>query len=61
MNNKQKYKKPLIEDIGSAKELIQGGPFNKETGGADGLLMRMTILLAFQTQYTNCLKIILFL
>ena len=37
MNNKQKYKKPLIEDIGSAKELIQGGPFNKETGGADGL------------------------
>ena len=36
MKNK-KYKAPKIKLIGSALKIIQGGPFNKELGGADGL------------------------
>ena len=31
------YKKPYLKDIGSAKDIIKGGTFNKESGGADGL------------------------
>ncbi len=38
MKDSQKdYKKPVLKDIGSAKDIIKGGTFNKETGGADGL------------------------
>jgi len=37
MSKPSKYEKPEATDIGSAKEIIKGGPFNKETGGADGL------------------------
>ena len=37
MSKPSKYEKPEVTDIGSAKEIIKGGPFNKETGGADGL------------------------
>ena len=31
------YEKPVLTDLGSAKDIIKGGTFNKETGGADGL------------------------
>ena len=36
-DSKKDYQKPSLKDLGSAKEIIKGGPFNKETGGADGL------------------------
>mgnify|MGYP001224554914 CR=1 FL=1 len=32
-----KYKKPKIKVLGNAAEIIKGGAFNKEVGGADGL------------------------
>lgn len=31
------YEKPFIKDIGSAKDIIKGGVFGKEVGGADTL------------------------
>ena len=34
---KKKYKSPKVKVLGKAKELIKGGTFNKEVGGADGL------------------------
>tara|TARA_Y100001958_G_C21009622_1_gene390242 strand:- start:226 stop:375 length:150 start_codon:yes stop_codon:yes gene_type:complete len=37
MNKSKKYEKPEVNLIGSAKEIIKGNVFNKETGGADGL------------------------
>ena len=33
----KKYKKPKIKVLGNAAEIIKGGTFNKELGGADGL------------------------
>ena len=37
MSKKNTYQSPKIEELGSAKDIIKGGTFNKETGGADGL------------------------
>ena len=37
MSKPSKYEKPEATDIGSAKEIIKGFVFGKETGGADGL------------------------
>jgi len=37
MNKTKKYEKPEAHLIGSAKEIIKGNVFDKETGGADGL------------------------
>ena len=37
MKERKTYEKPVINDLGSARDIIQGGTFNKETGGADGL------------------------
>ena len=31
------YEKPYLKDLGSAKDIIKGGLFNKELGGADTL------------------------
>ena len=36
MKNK-KYKSPKVKVLGKAKDIIKGGTFNKELGGADGL------------------------
>ncbi len=37
MKNPKKYETPEIKEIGSAKDIIKGFIFGKETGGADGL------------------------
>lgn len=37
MKEKKTYFKPLVEELGKAKDIIRGLTLNKETGGADGL------------------------
>lgn len=34
---KKEYKSPKVKVLGSALDLIKGGPVGKEVGGADGL------------------------
>lgn len=34
---KKNYKAPNVKKLGNALQIIKGGTFNKEVGGADGL------------------------